>query len=171
MTRANLAAVIDEAQQRGSGAMDIDAVLADPASYADRLFLALQLQKQIVEPAAASPKCVTLVPGVMSASEAVGRGILVLSKNDAGGLTAALRFYVADDADGARLDAATGNIIVGDGEENRQIKDPLWATYKAASSSSEGGADGGGGCSAGIPALLLIAALPAAAVCMKRRKR
>lgn len=166
LTRKNLSTLLDTAAVRTGGArLDIDRVIASPDVYADELFTTLVIQKEVLE--GDSQGCRSLVPGVVSASEAVRRNMLEL-KTAAGndGITVTLKFFVADDASAARI-VDGDKLIIGDGLHNGSIYDPLWANYRKPSTT--GSVDGGGGCSAGFAALALLAFVPVLRRGKKRR--
>lgn len=165
LSEANLEAVLKQLEVNEGTTLTAAQVEADPAAHIDALFKVLQMQKQLKEPVGTST-CVNLVPGTISASSALQSGIMTITGKSGEGVVITLKFFVADDANGARIDSASGNLIVGDGEANRQINDPLWATYKA--SSTPAAADGGGGCSMGWTALLFFALVPL--MDMRRRR-
>lgn len=165
ISRPNLEAVLKQYETNEGYTLAPTQVESDPAAHIDALFKVLQMQKQLKEPAGRST-CINLVPGTISASSALQSGIMTVTGIYEEGIVIKLKFFVADDANGARIDRASGNLIVGDGEENRQINDPLWATYKA--SPTPVAADGGGGCSMGWTSLLFFALVPLAD---RRRRR
>lgn len=165
LSEANLEAVLKQLMTNEGTSLTLAQVESDPAAHIDALFKVLQMQKQLKEPAGRSA-CVNLVPGTISASIALKSGIMTITGKSGEGIVITLKFFVADDAKGARIDSASGNLIVGDGEQNWQINDPLWATYKA--SSTPAAADGGGGCSMGWTSLLFFALVPLAD---RRRRR
>lgn len=161
LTKANLQTVIDQVKARGGASLNIDKVMAAPEVYATDLFRVLLIQKQLKE-AAANNRCVTLVPDILSAAEAINNGMLKMAPNDdKTGIVLTMQFYIADQAVDNGAVVSDGALIVGDGEHNGTIVDPLWVNYRKAATSSSS-TDGGGGCSAGWAALLTIAVAPLA---------
>lgn len=162
LTKANLQTVIDQVKARGGASLDVDKVMAAPEVYATDLFRVLLIQKQLKE-AAANNRCVTLVPDILSASEAISMGMLKMASNDTKtGIVLTMQFYVADQAIDNGATVSDGALIVGDGDHNGMIVDPMWANYRKAATSSSS-TDGGGGCSAGWAAALLLGLAPLAA--------
>ena len=154
LNRTRLQEVLDLAAARTGRTLKIDDVIAAPQNYLEDLFTVLMLQQQIKEgPDAGS--YVWLVPGVIEPRAAYDYKLLLLSSVPNEGITLTLRYYMADDIKGVRF--VQGNLIVGDGQRNGRILDPLWGNVRApASSGSTKKVDGGSGCNAGFAALLLL---------------
>ena len=167
LSKPNFSTLIDMIEARTGKRLDIDAVIASPDVYIDDLFTTLVIQKEILE--GASLGCRSLVPGTISASDALRSKILELSQRDGGdGISIKLKFFVADDDSKPQI--IDGNLVVGDGAHNNSIYDPLWANYRKASSTS-GAVDGGGGCNSfGSCGMLLTLLAGLAAFCFKRKR-
>lgn len=162
LSRANLLTLFDNIVARGGKRLNIDEVLASPDAYVEDMFVSLAVQKQLKE-GTDLKKCTWIVPGGMTPTQALNSGVMSITP-EGDGIKIVVKFYVADDAYGSGPIINNGNIIVGDGEHNGVIYDPLWANYRVSTNASGGAVDGGGGCnslgSAGA-LLALIAGLTA----------
>ncbi|MDR0649598.1 MAG: InlB B-repeat-containing protein [Synergistaceae bacterium] len=140
-------------------------VLSAPLDCLDEIFDKIVIQKEIRQ-GSRKGWYTRLVSGVLKPREAVDKGILEVTGGEA--LTLRLSYYVLDDE---ILEAfeQDGYLIVPDGDNDMNIRDPIWVnTWKPGyapgdnTMQGQGGSGGsGGGCASGAAALLAIAACAA----------